>query len=171
MGTDGPFVDAACAALSSGLASDGFVREPTLDRLVEGVCSKVWRRDCAWKDDLVEVSHARVAPDNLLVHLRIELPYPPASHTTLDATTAAGVIGGRGRQWFPDLFGWPLEWRASRFGARVLGDTRRALGWFDGYATPEICLARLNSGETLWGTRGPSFQALAVYLAEQPSRR
>lgn len=170
MGTANPFVDAVCAALSSGLAPDGFVRVPALDRCVDGVCFTSWRRDCGWKDELIEVSHPRVAPDHVLVHLRIELPCPPASRTGLAGTTAADVIGGRGRHWFPNLFGWPLEWRASRFATRVLSDTRRALPWFDGYATPEGCLARLNQGETPWGlSKGPSFRALAVYLAERRS--
>lgn len=31
--------------------------------------------------------------------------------------------GDKGRHWFPNLFGWPLEWRSRQFGDRVHGDT------------------------------------------------
>jgi hypothetical protein len=161
-----PFVEAVIEAFGTGLAGHGFRRAPALETSAGGLVFSAWCRDRGWKQDAIEISRPLRAADHVLVHLRVYLPCPAGARTTLDGTTVAAVIGGRGRHWMPSFFGRPLVSRAPRFGARVLADTRRALAWFDGYPTAEICLAQLEAGNTSWGlARGASYQAMAAYLA------
>ena len=168
MKPDSPFLEAVSQALTGGLGPRGFSPDPSRSRSAEGLQWRGWSRDPGWKRDVVEITWPRKDPDHVLVHLRVVLPCPE-EETVLDGTTAAGVIGGRGRHLFPNLFGRLLPSRAESFGKEVLADTLKALPWFERYATPEDCRRMLEAGETNWGqARGKSYQTLRAYLAGLP---
>jgi len=159
------FLEAVSHALTEGLEPH-FTRDPSRERSIQDLYWRGWTRDLGWKRDAVEISYPRKEPDGVLVHLRVYLPCPEGEETLLDGTSVAGVIGGRGRHSFPNLFGRPLPSRANKFGKEVLADTLKALPWFERYSTPEACLRLLEEGETNWGqARGRSYRILKAYLS------
>jgi len=165
MAADSSFVEAVSQALTEGLEPLRFARDPSRNRSIQDLSWRGWTRDLGWKQTTVEISYPQ-QPDHVLVHLRVYLPCPEGEETMLDGTSVAGVVGGRGRHYFPNLLGRLLPSGENRFGKEVLSDTLKALPWFERYSTPEACLRLLEAGETNWGqARGRSYQILKAYLS------
>lgn len=163
------FLDSAIGELGAVLSSRGFKSDPFEDRLLE-VVKFYWHRPSSWKFDVVTLWLRRRFPQGLHCSLEVFLSVEKllgregerssAIDSMVDGLAIQGILSGNKSYYFPNFFGKLLPGRAPSFARRVGRDVKRALPWFENYATPEQCIERLRAGQTNWGTAEVPIQRL-----------
>jgi hypothetical protein len=151
-------------AVEEALAPRGFVRAaPTHQQ--DGVTFDEWKRDAGWKVDMVALSYRGPSPIAVAVNVYVSIPAarPGRSAVDIDGLTVGFLAGHEPSYDLPrGLFRGAKE---RRFVETIASDTVAALTWFDQYATPEKCLARLDSEDRNGPRKGsPAHDAVVAYL-------
>jgi hypothetical protein len=125
-----------------------------------------WERDRQWAIDRVEAMYRVHSPHDLSVNFRAQLRVDAEREYGMDAAVTHFLAGRLLMYEFP-LFQWLRLRTPERLAERLVAETESALPWFDQFATPEKCMARLMSPERTGGRIGtpPHDRALAVLEA------
>jgi hypothetical protein len=134
----GASLEATTEALRLVVPSFGFAAVPV--RITDSGFRRQWLRTLPWRTDIVEIAYRRGGHLRLIVNLRVQRPdIQDGSDTPVD-------FDGTGIR-TPLIPRWFLAARAPRYGRRVAREITRRLAWFDLFATPEHCLARMSHPE------------------------
>lgn len=162
-----PFVNATNAGLDDFLQPEGFSAGP-LQTNLEKVRKVYWVRPRGWKHDVLTINLNRRSADALDLSLEICLAeaddlsdgWAPSLDAWIDGLPIQGILHSQKVYYFPNFFGKLLPGRAPSFARRIGRDVKRAVPWFEKYATPEQCIGRLRAGKTNWGTAEVPIQRL-----------
>jgi uncharacterized protein (DUF2126 family) len=151
-------------ALGRALAPHGFVSTGTT-KWVDGHGIDDWIRDAGWKRDVVGLFYRGSSPID--VAARVHVVIPVDRDVVIDATTAS-FLAGHGEVY--DLPRGLLRGvKESRLIETIVRDSVQALSWFDPYATPEKCLARLDQDDRNGPRKGsPAHGRVVDRLREWP---
>jgi hypothetical protein len=156
------------ASVEEALRPHGFVRAaPT--HVVDGVTFDEWKRDAGWKSDMVALSYRGPAPIAVKAKVFVSVPAssPDRSAVTIDGV-GVGFLAGRDPSYEVPR-GLLRGTKEKRFVETIASDVVGALVWFDQYATPEKCLARLDSEDHNGPRKGsPAHGRVVEYLTRVP---
>jgi hypothetical protein len=155
-------------SVEEALRPHGFVRAaPT--HVADGVTFDEWKRDAGWKLDMVALSHRGPSPTAVTINVFVTVPAAGAGRSTVDIDgVTVGFLAGRDPSYeLPrGIFRGAKE---KRFVESIVSDVVHALSWFDQYATPEKCLARLDTEEHNGPRKGsPAHGRVVQYLKAVP---
>jgi hypothetical protein len=146
--------------LEQALRSHGFgAAAPT--RYVDGRGLDDWHRELGWKTDGVGLLYRTPSPTYVEVPVYVRIPVRQG--VEIDGTTASFLAGHGPFYELPSgLFRGSRE---DRLVETIGKDVLVALAWFDQYATPERCLARLDEEDRNGPRKGsPAHQAVVEHL-------
>jgi hypothetical protein len=151
-------------AIAGAVTAEGFAPVPEIIR--GGMFVRRFRRDGEWKTDVVDMSYKRGAASYVGINLCVCFRVLDGNEHYLELQSLQNLVG-RGLSAGYHLttsFGFVRLGRCRRLARRIAVDLGRALPWFGERATPEQCLQRLRSPETLPQPGSPIFAAIEDHL-------
>lgn len=144
-------------AMDAALRPHGFAPAgPT--RFADGRGLDQWFRDAGWKADGVDLVWRTPSPTSVDVAVYVRVPV--GQGVELDGTTTS-FLAGHGEYY--DLPGGLFRGsREDKLVDTVVKDVVAALGWFEQYATPAKCLARLEEDDRNGPRKGSRLHQAAV---------
>ena len=151
-------------ALGRALAPHGFVSAGAT-KWVDGHGIDDWILDHGWKRDVVGLFYRGPSPIDVAV--RVQVVIPVDREVVIDGTTAS-FLAGHG-----EVYALPgglfRGIRENRLVETIVRDSVQALTWFDPYATPEKCLARLDQEDRNGPRKGsPAHGRVVDHLRGRP---
>lgn len=129
--------------LEQFLCQQGFLAAQPTERGELHVHS--WVRTDEWHEERIELSFPRKDPFMINVFLGLHLPCRQDELVLLDGISLVSLLNKNSAYTVPTFL---ESLRKPAFFRSVKKDVEESLSWFGRYSTPELSLARLNSGET-----------------------
>lgn len=151
----GTSLEAASRELSRVLPRFGFASE--FVRRSDAAFRRHWIRDQSWRQDVVEIVYRRGGELSLILNLQVQFP------DIVDSDGDPMWFDGRGLTTprVPRLF---AALRAPGYARRVVRQVVDRLDWFEQFATPVQCLARVKAEDFNGPRAGRRLQQMVSYL-------